>query len=91
MSAAWERPAPDRPVITTNSFTCQLRSDGHPVGVLRERGDGQRLAATSSRSRGMVAASVYSGARARKPGGGAGSSIRSTQQARARPWRSRSG
>ena len=35
----------------------------------------QRFSVRRKRRRGMVAASVYSGARARKPGGGAGSSM----------------
>ena len=39
------------------------------------RGDQPDLAVTSTSSRGTVAASAYSGARARKPGGGAGSII----------------
>ena len=48
-------------------------------GPSREQQACQRLATTRSSRRGTVAASVYSGARARKPGGGAGSSMRSSR------------
>ena len=58
-SAACERPAPDNPVMITNSLM---------VGAC--------FSQWRKRRRGMVAAASYSAARARNPGGGAGSSMR---------------
>src|SRR5438270_537491 len=65
VSAAWLRPAPDKPVMMRKSAIA-----AHHCRVIRT--------ARRNNNRGMVAASAYSSARARKPGGGAGSSIRVT-------------
>ena len=74
MSAACERPAPDNPVITTKSLTpraypaAPMGPNGQPAQVAT--GDEGEQSAGSSPPR------TYSGARSRKPCGGAGSSIR---------------
>ncbi len=66
-SATPDRPAPESPVIRTI-----VR---HRLERLR---DGRRRRRRRYSRRGMVAASAYSGASARNPAGGAGSTIRSS-------------
>ena len=77
-AAALVRPAPDRPVIITMSAMRPAYRGVLPGG----RTSQACLWRRSSSRRGMLAASGYSGARARKPAGGGGSSMWTTT----RPW-----
>ncbi len=71
LAAACERPAPDRPVMIRNSATLSIVA----AGRAGEAHTGS-FSARRNKRRGMLAASAYSWARSRNPGGGAGSSMR---------------